>query len=168
MTLSTKSHPLGHPIELITTQKISRVRSFHACSLCILLSSLTGKGTAPNELSINQEKRVRACVCEAALHWLRARAARASPPPRDPPVLPAGIYRLALCLAASSPVHSVLTTSTPQRPLYTLLTHTRSQRQKPTHSPIAFNFEQMCIKKIINSYAVSLEFLHSRTLKDKK
>lgn len=65
----------------------------------------------------------------APLHLQRGCAAKARPG------LPAGIYGLALCPTAGSLVRSVLTTSAPQRHLWTINSDTQAEREatEPTH-----------------------------------
>lgn len=67
-----------------------------------------------------------ACVCSP--HHLRGSAAR--------PGLPAGIYWLALCPTAGRLVRSVLTTSAPQRHLWTINSDTKAvgTTAEPTHA----------------------------------
>lgn len=70
----------------------------------------------------------------APLHLQRGCAAKARPG------LPAGIYGLALCPAAGSLVRSVLTTSAPQRHLWTINSDTQAEREatEPTHCQLVF------------------------------
>lgn len=110
---------------------ISSVKGPRCCfkSLCVLdLAS----GSC-NYYTLAQNSHLGGHAC-APLHLQRGCAAKARPG------LPAGIYGLALCPAAGSLVRSVLTTSAPQRHLWTINSDTQAEREatEPTHCQLVF------------------------------
>lgn len=118
-------------ITFFCIETIASIRGPKCCfkSFCVL--DLASGSCNYYTLALNSHLGGHAC---APLHLQRGCAAKARPG------LPAGIYGLALCPAAGSLVRSVLTTSAPQRHLWTINSDTQAEREatEPTHCQLVF------------------------------